>query len=313
MLLRRLLRELLDSWFGAPFRALLDFREYRRSRRVVIEASEKYGWTPLQLDVVSAIRHKKDSDTLYILGSGSSVNQLSDDIWAEIAKHVSVGINHWTLHQFVPDIYAVETIPDHRIPNGGSQRPGDLNHLNHLRALNRPEVTGSDAIIIALAPRTARENMQLLEMPELMKSRTFSYYRFTPFTRKTRNISSDYSHSFKFSRAASSEVVVPDSGASLIRLIVLALQAGFNRVVLTGVDLSTLYFWEQSEAKLAQLQHSLFPQPMLGASHETLSANSRPFSVDVVLRELSVLCSKNGVEIQNRSAPSPLSEFLPQI
>ncbi len=279
MLLVRPLRALLESRFGAPIRTLIDFREYRRAQRVVSEASEKYGWTPLQLDTISAIRQKKSSDTLYILGSGSSVNQLSSDTWAEIAKHVSVGINHWTLHQFVPDIYAIETVPDRRRGEDQSSSGLEIDHLNHLRILDRPEVIESDTIVICLAPRSEGENSQVLEMPEEMKARTFVYYRFTPFTRREANVVRDYGWGLDFVNGRSRYVVAPDSGASLIRLLGLALKTGFEKVVLVGIDLSTTYFWEEDAARLVHRSLRGFAQPMVGNVHETVLAVNRPFSV----------------------------------
>ncbi|RYE24708.1 MAG: hypothetical protein EOP51_06505 [Sphingobacteriales bacterium] len=44
----------------------------------------------------------KTSDTLFILGSGASVNDFTDRQWEEIGKHDSIGINYWVIHEFVP-------------------------------------------------------------------------------------------------------------------------------------------------------------------------------------------------------------------
>jgi hypothetical protein len=52
----------------------------------------------------------KRSDTLFILGSGSSINQISPERWKVISQHDSVGFNFWPIHSFVPSMYFVETI-----------------------------------------------------------------------------------------------------------------------------------------------------------------------------------------------------------
>lgn len=44
----------------------------------------------------------KTSDTLFILGSGSTVNNFSEKQWLEIKQHDSIGINYWIIHEFVP-------------------------------------------------------------------------------------------------------------------------------------------------------------------------------------------------------------------
>lgn len=50
----------------------------------------------------------KSSDTLYILGSGLSVLDLSESDWKEIKKHDTFGFNTWIFHGFVPTFFGVE-------------------------------------------------------------------------------------------------------------------------------------------------------------------------------------------------------------
>lgn len=52
----------------------------------------------------------KRSDTLFILASGSSINQISPARWDVIARHDSIGFNFWPIHSFVPNMYFVEAI-----------------------------------------------------------------------------------------------------------------------------------------------------------------------------------------------------------
>ena len=53
-----------------------------------------------------------DNSTVFILGSGSSVKGLSKDRFDYIASNgVSIGINFWFLHEFIPDYYTVELTP----------------------------------------------------------------------------------------------------------------------------------------------------------------------------------------------------------
>ena len=277
---------------------------------MVSDSCEKYGWTPLQVDVISTIRQKKSSDTLYILGSGSSVNDLGDDDWVEIARHVSVGINNWTIHQFVPDIYAIETVPDWRRYGGRHSSGLEIDHLNHLRVLNRPEVLNSEVIILCLAPRTEGENSQALEMPDEMKSRTFVYSRFTPFTRRQKNVVSDYGRGLNFLTTRSRSVVVPDSGATLVRLLGLALQAGFRQVVLVGIDLSTTYFWERENSRLVAPTYREFAQPLRGGVHETVFVGSRPFSIVEMVSGFAEIYGKHRIDFQNQSGGTSLDSIF---
>ena len=47
----------------------------------------------------------KRSDTLFVLGSGPSINRIPQERWRAIAAHDSVGFNFWPYHPFVPTFY----------------------------------------------------------------------------------------------------------------------------------------------------------------------------------------------------------------
>jgi hypothetical protein len=55
------------------------------------------------------LRKWKSSDTLFILGSGPSINEISADRWAAISRHDTIGFNFWLYHRFVPKIYFAES------------------------------------------------------------------------------------------------------------------------------------------------------------------------------------------------------------
>ena len=54
----------------------------------------------------------KKSEIVFILGSGSSVNDLSDNDISHIEKHDTIGFNFWLYHDIVPDYYIFETPRD---------------------------------------------------------------------------------------------------------------------------------------------------------------------------------------------------------
>jgi hypothetical protein len=57
----------------------------------------------------------KTSDTVFILGSGPSVNDFAKEQWEHISKHDSIGLNWWPLHDFVPTYYYTNYPRDPRI------------------------------------------------------------------------------------------------------------------------------------------------------------------------------------------------------
>lgn len=50
----------------------------------------------------------KTSDTLFIMGSGWSINQITPAGWDTIARHDTFGLNFWTAHRHVPTLYFFE-------------------------------------------------------------------------------------------------------------------------------------------------------------------------------------------------------------
>jgi hypothetical protein len=68
----------------------------------------KYGIPDIaQSDVAS----KKRSDTLFVFGSGPTINDLSDHDFEFIRNHDSLGFNYFLVHDFVPDFYCYEAQP----------------------------------------------------------------------------------------------------------------------------------------------------------------------------------------------------------
>lgn len=57
----------------------------------------------------SILKHKK-SDTLFILGSGPSINEITPEEWAHIATCDSVGFNRWMAHDFIPTYYFIQFV-----------------------------------------------------------------------------------------------------------------------------------------------------------------------------------------------------------
>jgi len=58
----------------------------------------------------ASVQQHKKSDTLFILGSGPSINLITESEWAHIREHDSVGFNWWMAHDFVPSFYLLQFV-----------------------------------------------------------------------------------------------------------------------------------------------------------------------------------------------------------
>ena len=47
----------------------------------------------------------KKNDTIFVLGGSETINNITEKQWNFIAKHDSIGINWWPVHEFIPTYY----------------------------------------------------------------------------------------------------------------------------------------------------------------------------------------------------------------
>ena len=61
----------------------------------------------------SALRGSRRSDTVFVFGSGASLNDITDVEWVKIAQHDTFGFNWWVHQRFVrTDYHLIRGIPD---------------------------------------------------------------------------------------------------------------------------------------------------------------------------------------------------------
>lgn len=241
-------------------------------------------------------------ETFFILGSGSSVEDDASRRFATISTGVSVGVNAWVLHDFVPTFYCFEPDP----------RP-ESDHFKTLSHLSRPEVFEAMPAIMILRPRNAMEFEQIQQLPETLVPRALVYGRVSVATRDRRHLSRDTAVAIRYLTARRSPIVTLDSGASIVRMTSLAIQLGFTKIVYVGVDLNhTEYFWERNPSYLERRGLVSFESGQKGSRHETLNPDSRPFPVtELILAIRDGLMAKGLVRLYSGSATSELAKFLP--
>ncbi|MCK4664612.1 MAG: hypothetical protein KAT68_17215 [Bacteroidales bacterium] len=66
-------------------------------------------------DGLKKIIENKKNDTVFILGSGPSINELSDNDWKHINNHDSWGFNFGFVHDFVPSQFIVQSTSNNEL------------------------------------------------------------------------------------------------------------------------------------------------------------------------------------------------------
>lgn len=287
--------------FLSPLRSML--AEYDASRQVssVEKTAAQSFANPLKPREISG-ELKCRERTFFILGSGASVENLVTENFAEISTGVSVGINAWVLHDFVPDMYAYEPVQTFM-----------TDHYRTLSYLDRPSILAARPLILVLRPRNRFELDQLDQVPDVLRDRVRLYGRVSPYTRIESNLRADLPQLARSLSRRQFAPVLLDSGASIIRMAHLGLKLGSKRIVFVGVDLNNVdYFWERNPGRLVKYGIPAFQSGQTGQTHETMRKGSRPFPVDTMVEHLArVAKHKFSCEFAVASPDSVLAKVIP--
>lgn len=272
-MVKKMLRSFLELRVMSWSRLGIFVWEATRERRRLRRAAGMLGLPVLDSKAFHELRNRKpDATTAFILGTGASAADLSDQKLAYIESQFSIGVNQWILHPTVPDVYSYEVDPDIRL----------------LQALDRPEVREQAPYLLFLKPSRPEDFSNASHLPQFMRSRSLMYSRVNIWTRRESNIGRDFKSITKLGSWLTKYDVLLDNGASIARMISLCVLLGFREIVLVGVDLNHVeYFWHRKPEYLKRLTIESFGTAQKGLTHETLRASNRPFAIDQYVVEMS--------------------------
>ncbi len=305
----RLLRHVLDLDGFAFIRLLLWYSDASRDQRATVRAAHSRGASPLDYATSELFAHHA-AETLFILGSGQSVNELKESQLDQIRQSASIGINYWFLHSLIPSAYAFE---------GHPRQYGNLTH-EQLRARDRLAVRAAEQFADGSAPRILHlrpvddQPASLFPLPDEILERTFLYGRANLVSRSARSLGLDLRLlALLAGKALLPKATLPDNGASVVRLIFLGIAQGFRHIVLVGVDLDARpHFYFSGEYSSFHADLMALKSPASGQQHETREAIHRPFDTLSFLSALGdVLDGRKKPKLWVASESSELSSFLP--
>lgn len=306
MLPKVLLRRFLESRYfplGSRLRSALLFRQLRLDAKLTKKVA-----SALRATVLTNTRQVfgvHASDTVFILGSGSSVNQLPSQFFDHIQQHESIGINFWPIHPFPPKTLATET---DNTPGPPSKATVFLSEK-----ISQPPLLDTLTSVLTLRPPFPPNERRLYRLPPEILRKSFLYGRANMITRSEDNLALDLERTIKSLWGKKRVTALPDNGSSVVRMTFLALAHGFTKIVWVGVDQDGRgYFWTRGGGSDGYAEaRRLFPRKD-GEPHSTSSSENRPFSNDIFLRALSAAAQKVGKsKIFLASAESTLADEIP--
>lgn len=183
------------------------------------------------------LRSLKGSETLFVLGSAWSINDIPDEKWNIIARHDSLGLNFWPAHPFVPKFFHFENL-------SYDERPVMFDAFRLLMERRAASYANTVKIITDLAPAGLRQIV--FELPEGMKNNAYLGFALPIVARNEEELRAGimYMNSLgAFSPNANVAWLFKSSG-SVTAAMTLAVLIGYKRIVLCGVDLNNQdYFY----------------------------------------------------------------------
>lgn len=202
----------------------------------------------------------KTSDTIFILGSGPSINDISDKEWKKINMHNSIGFNWWFVHTFVPSFYLFQAASE-----------GMLNILHDKYSEYR------SVPFLLRGSHFAQGKIDFTDKRiHLLKNNDVFYVREYPIH---SSCSIDIELLFKYVEALGIfsfnqiSSFVPKWRCTLGLLISLSYQLGYKNIVLCGMDMHGAdHFWDNEKYNAIKEKYDL---PEKGKSNlKTFTDNS---------------------------------------
>ena len=195
---------------------------FKKKRERVIKKIRKYN--KIEELKIDDLKKLKKTDTLFILGSGESINLITDEEWKIIEKNDSVGFNFWLYHEFVPTLYVYEESGDDE----------ERNRIFYdILNLKRRNYIGKKFIV-----KSVREKFLIEKIPDELKKNFL-------LSNEIEGLCYDKNILKKFLKRIREKSELMQVRGTVTYLLVLAYILGYKKIVLCGIDLnSTGYFYD---------------------------------------------------------------------
>lgn len=225
-----------------PHPILYRLYHHKRFREEVSRTAAVALRTGLPLLEMLDLSRLKTSDTLFVLGSAGSINEISDERWQIIGRHDSVGLNFWPVHPFVPRFFAFENIPH-------GLHPAMYEIL--LSLLERRSGDYANTVKIITEVKDLEPRQVVFELPESFRKNLYLSFSIPVAARNEEELGAGICYLRKLGAFTPRNHVswLFKYGGSVTAMMALGAIMGYKRIVLCGIDLNkqnTFYTdWER--------------------------------------------------------------------
>jgi hypothetical protein len=247
--------------------------------------------------------------TIFVFGTGASINDYPEEWWSVIRNHHSVGMNFFLLHEHVPTYHVMEDVHGIRA------------QLLRYRYLERGDYRAVPLIVKTqltnLSTRRVKERIEELEaLPASIREQTYLSLDFLAAGRTVLEMEESYQRlaAWGLWKPKRRFLVLTKRRGSVSYVINLAVRAGYRRIVLCGIDLNhTEYFYD---SRRGEFERSELPVPIndeVGPVHSTNDPDQDPVTIhDVILAIKNGILDPMGIELMVGSRSSALYPELAQ-
>jgi hypothetical protein len=244
----------------------------------------------------------RGSDTLFVLGSAWSINEISDERWRIIGLHDSVGINFWPAHPFVPRFYHFENI-------ALDTQPVMFEALRRLLETRSDEYANTVKIITEVGKVEGRQ--LIFEIPKGMKRNFYAGFSMPVVARNEEELYAGirYMQSLGCFTQRRHVAWLFKYGGSVIAMMTLGVIMGYKRIVLCGVDLNNQdYFYHHRERYPECAEWEFAPRSDIHLTTRRLPWLVPAQSAVCLFKEL--VLDPEGIEL---FVESPVSTLYPEV
>ena len=304
---RRLRRSFWRIPYPARYRLYRAFYTLTTSRSEIL-ARQRTSLKPLsQLD----LREIKGSDTVFILGSGTSINEISDERWKGISRHDSIGFNLWFLHPFVPTIYTTYSFNPEAYPE--QLRVWGRGVLDRIvqESAARAEVYRKVPKIVMHVKSDTLELVQRL--PDGFQENAYTVRTHSGLARSETELVQLLRY---WDRRGAFEQqprihALFKYRSSITQLIALASAIGYRRIVLCGIDMTTPGYFYGDPSRYPHMA-GFSSSPTQQQSHVSATRTDGSLDVVTVVRMMySEVLKPKGIELYVENASSGLFPHVP--
>lgn len=255
--------------------------------------SKSLGFKDLDSTSLSEKVNKKGR-VFFILGSGPSISELSEDQYEIMSKNVTLGINKWFMNSFDTDFYMFE---GRKI----EQKESNYRYWFDDAIARYAEASESTFLLKDVASSFSCWDV----FSKNFRERSFVIPKFSV---PGRSLAAFRYNLHKISRNTEAYPLLFRRGSISLALS-LAARLNFDKVVLCGVDMNDgSYFWEDPRFKVRNGYSK--PNTQRKLLHSTIDSEVHPVTLDKVLIDFKEMLFDD-VSLYVSSKASSLSRFLP--